>query len=159
MAPKRDASRVDAGEKMSGLPEKQRRLYEILKRAAANKEKCPTNSVLCELLGYGSVSGPIWVMERLISRGLISVQRNNHCRVVSIIDNGMKTAGVVEGQHHAAKPGYVRPTVKSGRRVPTVRKNSSFDRDAAEFYKIAPYSEPCFYCGAARGCGHRDGVA
>lgn len=78
---------------MSKITPRERRLLEILTRAADKGEVCPTNDQICAMMGMQSIGTPPTVMNKLIKRGQISVERFGNSRIVTILATGKATAG------------------------------------------------------------------
>lgn len=132
--------------------EREERAFRILKSCAESNQKCPTNGEFCELLGMDSVGATSGVLSRLEKRGLISIERGQCCRVVTITETGQKTAGTVPTPHWRFNgdriPGkYLRhskPAINADPE-PEISDLERVDRD------------PCFLCGTRGdvGCRHR----
>lgn len=91
------------GSKQHAL-ERAGRVLAIIRAAADAGEKCPTNSEIANRVGYSSMSGPADAIHILESSGVISVQRGQASRVVTIMATGKSTAGTVKGVHHQFRP-------------------------------------------------------
>ncbi len=71
------------------------RCFAILERAANAGATCPTNVELADLLGYSSGNGPSGLVNLLEVSGLITVERSNMGRVVTIAKTGKRTGGII----------------------------------------------------------------
>lgn len=71
------------------------RCYEILCAAADAGKPCPSNQDLCDMLDYATPAKASGVVSLLGTMGLITVQRGQSHRVVTIVKSGKRTAGVV----------------------------------------------------------------
>lgn len=78
------------------------KIFAILKQAAERGEACPTNAALRERFGVGQsvISNALAFLE---ANGMISVERGNDQRVVTIRATGHKTAGEVRKPHWSAR--------------------------------------------------------
>lgn len=74
-------------------------LYGALLRAADRGERCPTNEVICGLIGATSVSAPPRLMGIMERRGMIRVERGQRDRIVHIVATGKRTAGKIGAKH------------------------------------------------------------
>jgi DNA-binding FadR family transcriptional regulator len=95
---------------MSASPEQQehaiqraQKLFRIISQAADHGERCPTNKMLAERIGYKSASTVGEAISFLAVAGMITVERANNARVITITATGKKTAGEVKNPHHSAK--------------------------------------------------------
>lgn len=123
-------------------------------RAAAESLPCPTNDVLCDLIGAVSVSTPARCMKRLERKGLIEVARSNSFRVVTVLSSGDRTAGEITNQHWRDRG----PSVTRRQRPYKKRFGINYDAKADLPESFEPVDrDPCFYCGtrADVGCRHR----
>lgn len=73
-------------------------IFALIKQAAERGEACPTNTVLRERFGVGQspISNAFAFLE---ANGMISVERSNDRRVVTILATGQRTAGKVGKPH------------------------------------------------------------
>lgn len=71
------------------------RCFTILERAANAGAVCPTNVELADILGYSSGNGPSGLVNLLEVSGLITVERSNIGRVVTIVKTGKRTSGII----------------------------------------------------------------
>lgn len=77
---------------MSALSHNAQRLLAILAEAAAKGQECPTNIDLSCRFGYSSISAAVPWFKELEAAGLISVQRFQRARVVTIVETGAATS-------------------------------------------------------------------
>ncbi len=85
------------------------RVLAIIRSAADAGEKCPTNLEIADRVGYASISGPANAINLLEASGVITVQRGQASRVVTIVATGRSTAGRVRWAHHKFRDPTVAP--------------------------------------------------
>lgn len=122
----------------------------MLERAVEAGYPCPSNYEIAAALGAGSISiGPA-VLDQLARAGLISIERGQRTRVVTVIANGKRTAGVIGLKHwrdrpensHRRRIGYgVRPAKP----------------EAPVELPVRVYRDPCQRCGTRGDIGCRHG--
>lgn len=78
------------------------KIFALIRQAAERGEACPTNEALGERFGC-SGQRIVAALHFLESAGMISVERGNDCRVVTIRASGQKTAGEVVSPHWSAR--------------------------------------------------------
>jgi DNA-binding transcriptional regulator YhcF (GntR family) len=83
--------------------QKAQKLFRIISQAADYGHQCPSNKILAERIGYKSAARVADAISFLSTAGMITVERANNARVVTITATGKKTAGEVEKPHHSAK--------------------------------------------------------
>lgn len=108
---------------MSGdLPPDLSRLFDVIARAAAAGEACPSNDELATIIGKQSASSIPPRLAHLVRRGLIEISRGNCRRVVTIVATGRSTAGTITNPHWRDRdPGAdapARPATRSAPRQP-----------------------------------------
>lgn len=123
----------------------------ILTERAEHGLACPTNNELCELLGYDSPAAPARIIKQLENRRLISVERGQVTRVITVLATGDRTAGQVGQAHwrqlHPGKP----------RNKPHANDRNERQQRLAEMEaKPRVERDPCPRCGvrADVGCRH-----
>lgn len=82
--------------------ERAARIFGLLKAVAARGDVCPTNALLRERFGVGDQS-IVSAFHFLESNGMITVERGNARRVVTIRATGQRTAGTVTKMHWSAR--------------------------------------------------------
>ena len=88
---------------MKTITPRDQRMLDLLTAAAEAGDACPTNDQLCGEMGMGSIGAPPQVMNRLVARGMITVERFSQSRVVTIVASGKATAGA-RGEPHFSEP-------------------------------------------------------
>lgn len=81
----------------------ERRLLEILTSVADKGEVCPTNDQICAMMNMQSSGSPPRVMNKLVKRGKIQVERFGKSRIVTILETGKATAGERGIPHFSTK--------------------------------------------------------
>lgn len=143
--------------KFASPPSQDLAVLNAIKRAAAAGRPCPTNDILAGIIGAGSVSTPARCIKRLERKGLISVQRGNSQRVVTVAATGQRTAGHIEHPHWRERRGMKEPV----RRQYNSRLGAS-EREPAVPDDFVPVDRtPCFRCGVRGdlGCEHHRSAA
>lgn len=92
---------------MKNMTPREQRLLEILITAAGNGDICPSNDQICELMGMQSIGSPPTVMNKLVRRGLIRVERFGNSRIVTIVATGKSTAGERGAPHFSTRVNHV----------------------------------------------------
>lgn len=136
--------------RMSG-EEIQRLAYDAIVRAARAGLQCPTNPELCDIIGACSPSAGANVVAKLEKRGLITVERFNSGRNVSVPSLGLATRpyGGRSREHWRANGR------QPARKAYTALKAEASTSQAAVAREPSPFpSAPCFRCGARGWCGH-----
>ncbi len=116
--------------------------YDHLVRAATAGAPCPGNVRLAQIIGRKSQSSATKVLDNLVSRGMIRLERFQNHRIVTIVATGKRTAGEPGIPHKA----------RCGNRW-TVRHNAEIDDEALP---ARVDRDPCPRCGvrADIGCRH-----
>jgi DNA-binding transcriptional regulator YhcF (GntR family) len=78
------------------------KIFGLLKQAAERGERCPTNRMLGERFGCGD-QAIVSAFHFLESCGMITVERGNDRRVVTICATGKRTLGTVKKPHWSAR--------------------------------------------------------
>ncbi|VWX56698.1 hypothetical protein [Sphingorhabdus sp. 109] len=86
---------------MKTITPREQRMLDMLTAAADAGQVCPTNDALCATLGMNSVGAPPQIMNKLVARGLIKVERFKQSRIVTIVATGKTTAGKRGDPHHS----------------------------------------------------------
>jgi hypothetical protein len=112
-------------------------VYNEIVRAARAGEPCPSNTMLCAVLGATSVATPSRLMKRLAARGRITIKGFANGREVFIHEIGLTLLSA------------------SSRRFLDQGETPPPRREMAE-PTMAVFREPCFRCGvrADVGCEH-----
>jgi len=92
---------------MKNMTPREQRLLEILITAADKGDVCPSNDQICELMGMQSIGSPPTVMNKLVRRGLIRVERFGNSRIVTIVATGKSTAGERGAPHFSTRVNHV----------------------------------------------------
>lgn len=92
---------------MKNMTPREQRLLEILTTAADKGEICPSNDQICALMGMQSIGSPPTVMNKLVQRGLIRVERFGNSRIVTIVASGKSTAGERGVPHFSTRVNHV----------------------------------------------------
>ena len=74
------------------LTPRQRRLLDIITKAARAGRVCPTNKTIAEMDGLASASAVADTISRLQRKGLIEVERFNRARIIYLPDLDLQTA-------------------------------------------------------------------
>ena len=137
----------------------ERKILEIVTDAANAGEPCPTNTELADRLGFKSHSGPLGALQRLQKRGLITLERFQVERRVTINATGKRTKVYNTQPHWRDIPDFERaenfpplPRMRPERGRP--RNVVSLADEAARLPRVS--RDPCFHhCGARGdvGCG------
>ena len=89
---------------------KSERVFALIKAAAEYGAPCPKNGEIAAAIGLSSPSAVSGHISLLVTAGLITVERGNSSRVVTIVKTGKRTAGSVvkphwrEREHPPIKP-------------------------------------------------------
>lgn len=112
-------------------------VYNEMVRAARAGEACPSNTMLCKVLGATSVATPSRLVKRLAARGRLSVKGYANGREIHIPEIGMTLLSA------------------SSRRFLDHGETPAPRREMAE-PTMAVFRDPCFRCGvrADIGCEH-----
>lgn len=123
----------------------------MIVRAAERGEKCPTNDCIAAAIGAASPSSGPTVLDRLARRGLITVERGNMLRVVTVLATGKRTAGVVKRDHWR-----FRPENAARRHIGYSARQKADKPIPVESPGPRLFREPCPRCGtrADYGCRH-----
>jgi hypothetical protein len=124
-------------------------VFAMIERAAMLGERCPSNFAIMAAIGAGSPSAGPKVLERLVRRGLIEVQRGNNSRVVTIVASGKRTAGIIKAPHWRERdPGIKRIVRRNHQYLPPIHDETPLGS--------VVHRDPCPRCGV-RGdltCAH-----
>lgn len=126
-------------------------VLKMIESAAERGEKCPSNDCIAGAIGAASPSSGPTVLDRLARRGLITVERGNMLRVVTILATGKRTAGVVKRDHWRFRP------ENAHRRHIGYSARQRADKPApVENPGPRQFRDPCPRCGtrADFGCEH-----
>ena len=82
-------------------------VIDFIAEAAARGEKCPSNTVIADHIGYG-LTNISSLLKTIEAKGAITVERGNNKRVVTIVATGARTAGDVMPGRLAARIGELR---------------------------------------------------
>lgn len=86
---------------------REQRMLEILITAAGKGDVCPSNDQICSLMGMQSIGSPPTVMNKLVQRGLILVERFGNSRIVTIVATDKSTAGERGVPHFSTRANHV----------------------------------------------------
>lgn len=98
------------------------KVMSALIEAADSGLAAPTNIALQDLLGCGSMSTPVSIVQSLEKRGLIRVDRYQRTRRITIIESGKATSVANTAPHWRARPKSL--PVLPEREI--IRRNSDF---------------------------------
>jgi hypothetical protein len=141
---------------------REKAVFALVERAATSGMTCPTNNELAEVAGISSVGSASEILSRLQQQGLISIERGQCSRVVTILETGKRTAGVVSGPHWRDQSGRTsapcKPRQKEDRTIIALR---AAEREQAIADLPRHDRDPCSYCGVRGdiGCHHRQAAA
>lgn len=121
---------ADTEGEVSGLSVVERKILDMITQAAEAGEKCPINQAMADAVGCKerSVSR---VIHNLATMGLISVERNNTVRLVTITATGKRTHGEIR-KAEAKRPESL------------IYKHIVIPEKAMP--DPAPRRDPCFFC-------------
>ena len=77
------------------VPERVPVVMKMLRGAAERREPCPDNNLITAAIGGSSPSSAAHIVSLLETMGMIEVERGQSFRVITIVDTGQRTAGVV----------------------------------------------------------------
>lgn len=125
-------------------------VLQAIERAAEAGHQCPSNAQIFDLVGCGINQGS-QIIAALERKGVITVERRQNRRVVTIVSTGKRTAGDISAAHwryagHAKK-------IKGGREMHSPVRRTDSQIDALPRVD----RDPCFFCGARKDacrCGH-----
>lgn len=134
-------------------------VFNAIEQAARNERRCPSNTVLANLIGAKSPTTAVRVLAKLTACGKIVVHSGHCSRVVDIPELGIGTAGPLPQKHwrevrgqtlstniHSERP-VERAAIQRPLRAPPTPKLEQ---------RLSVSRDPCPRCGA-RGdvdCGH-----
>jgi DNA-binding CsgD family transcriptional regulator len=82
-------------------------ILKMIEGAIERGEPCPSNASMACAIDAGSISQPPVVLNRLVDRGIISIERFQRSRVVTIIATGRSTARSTDKAHTQQQAGAV----------------------------------------------------
>lgn len=129
------------------MTDKEQKALALLRAAAENGERCPTNKAISAAVGAASVSRAPDLLSSLERQGIIKVDRGHMSRVVTIVETGDKTAGRVKQPHwseNAERAAAASETMTAAK-----------EKDVALLRRVD--RDPCPMCGVRGdiGCKHR----
>jgi hypothetical protein len=117
---RKEPLKVEAtGIKAAEMARKIGRLMQWLRACAANGRAMPDNEAIALRLGYGTIKGALYVINKTIEAGLIRIERHGNDRRALIVETGQWTSW--ETEHQQAKPVTQRST--SSYRSPAQREH------------------------------------
>lgn len=136
------------------IESKAMRVLAMISRAAKANEACPDNGAIAALVGASSISAAPKYLDRLEKKGLISVERFNTQRRVTIVATGDQTRIYGDPRPHwslSRKASPARP-----RQAGQGEAGETDVRAEVELEKRRVDREPCPRCGVRRdvGCRH-----
>ena len=75
-------------------------MREWLRAVAESGDRCPTNDVIADRFGFASSSTSADLLRDMEQRGIISVERFQHARVVTVVADGVSTARPANAKAH-----------------------------------------------------------
>jgi hypothetical protein len=106
---RKEPLKVEAtGIKAAEMARKMDRLMQWLRVCAANGRAMPDNEAIALRLGYGTIKGALYVINKTIEAGLIRMERHGNDRRALIVETGQWTSW--ETEHQQAKPVTQRST-------------------------------------------------
>lgn len=137
-------------------PEEQK-ILEIVTAAANAGEPCPTNSKLADMMHFKSHSGPLGLLQRLQSRGLITLERFQVERRVTINATGRRTKVYntqphwrdIENYKAAGDKFPPMPRARTSRGCPRNVVKPAMETEILE--RVS--RDPCFRCGTRGDVG------
>ena len=84
----------------AALTEWERKTLALIAEAAQSGRRAPTADDIQEHTGCNSISTTVHIVQSLEKRGLISVERFQRSRRITILETGMRTAAVVNETPH-----------------------------------------------------------
>lgn len=131
----------------------------MFEHAANAGRPAPSNAEIAVACDLARTNSACIVVNRLVKRGLISVERGSISRVVTITATGKRTAGTID------KPRRYGPGSRSPRfaaenvrlRLPMPPRNQSAAAYDPPVAREAVETRTCFFCGATSlaGCRHQ----
>ena len=132
------------------------KIYQAIKRAAENGLPCPTNDRLAELAGSVSPSFAVERIKTLAKRNLITVERFQSSRIITIVETGKSTAGERGTPHWRDKKAKAQKPKKEPPKPRALKRNAAEPRSVPINPALIVDREPCLKCGVRRdiGCKH-----
>lgn len=125
-------------------------------KAAERGDTCPSNYELAAAIGGASASRGTEILNRLEKRGIITIERGQSSRVVTIVETGKRTAGTVGAVHWR-----YRPENRHRKRIRYSNSRTAVPAEQIPPPKMMPHTvsrDPCFLCGVRGdiGCQHQE---
>jgi hypothetical protein len=136
------------------ITETAQQVFHMLERAAELGDECPSNSVIAATIDCSSLSMGPRILNQLTKAGLITVQRGNASRIVTIAATGKCTAGIVTKPHWRDRPENAwRRNLKIGKNPHPVKVKLK-KGDGPNTVRVD--RDPCPNCGVRKdiGCAH-----